>query len=96
MKDRVILHSDANNFFASVECIGKDRLKKLPVAVTGNPNKRNGIILAKNEIAKKLGVKTGEAIWQAKQKAPDIVCLPFPSDGESSHASSLLVGDNTA
>ena len=76
MKDRVILHSVANNFFASVECIGKDRLKKLPVAVTGNPNKRNGIILAKNEIAKKLGVKTGEAIWQAKQKAPDIVCLP--------------------
>ena len=76
MKDRVILHSDANNFFASVECIGKERLKKLPVAVTGNPNKRNGIILAKNEIAKKLGVKTGEAIWQAKQKAPDIVCLP--------------------
>lgn len=76
MKERVILHSDANNFFASVECIGNEKLKTKPVAVTGNPNKRNGIILAKNEIAKKLGIKTGEAIWQAKQKAKDLVCLP--------------------
>lgn len=76
MNDRIILHSDANNFFASVECIGNEKLKSKPVAVTGNPNKRNGIILAKNEIAKKLGVKTGEAIWQAKQKAKDLVCLP--------------------
>ena len=76
MNDRIILHSDANNFFASVECIGNEKLKSKPVAVTGNPNKRNGIILAKNEIAKKLGVKTGEAIWQAKQKAKDLICLP--------------------
>lgn len=76
MNDRIILHSDANNFFASVECIGNEKLKSKPVAVTGNPNKRNGIILAKNEIAKKLGVKTGEAIWQAKQKTKDLVCLP--------------------
>ena len=76
MNDRIILHSDANNFFASVECVGNEKLKSKPVAVTGNPNKRNGIILAKNEIAKKLGVKTGEAIWQAKQKAKDLICLP--------------------
>lgn len=76
MKERTILHVDANNFFASVECIGKDEWKKLPVAVTGNPNKRNGIILAKNEVAKKLGIKTGEAIWQAKQKAPNLITLP--------------------
>lgn len=74
--ERTILHSDVNNFFASVECADKEELKNKPVAVTGNPEKRNGIILAKNEIAKKQGVKTGEAIWQGKQKCPDLVCLP--------------------
>src|SRR5699024_4044523 len=67
--------SDANNFFASVECASNEKLRNLPVAVTGNPNKRNGIILAKNEMAKRLGVKTGEAIWQAQKKAPNLVCL---------------------
>ena len=75
MKERKILHSDVNNFFASVECVTRPELKGKPVAVTGNPEKRNGIILAKNEIAKSQGVKTGEAIWQAKQKCPDLVCL---------------------
>ena len=72
---KVILHSDANNFFASVECLKNEELRKCPVAVTGNPEKRNGIILAKNEIAKSFGVKTGEAIWEAKLKCPQLVCL---------------------
>ena len=56
IKERVILHSDVNNFFASVECSSKPELLSLPVAVSGNPQKRRGIILAKNEIAKKYGV----------------------------------------
>ena len=73
---KIILHSDVNNFFASVECATREDLKDKPVAVTGNPEKRNGIILAKNEIAKKFGVKTGEAIWEAKLKCQDLVCLP--------------------
>lgn len=73
---KTILHSDVNNFFASVECATRPELKDKPVAVTGNPEKRNGIILAKNEIAKKFGVKTGEAIWEAKLKCQDLVCLP--------------------
>ena len=73
---KTILHSDVNNFFASVECATREDLKDKPVAVTGNPEKRNGIILAKNEIAKKFGVKTGEAIWEAKLKCQDLVCLP--------------------
>lgn len=73
---KTILHSDVNNFFASVECATRPELKDKPVAVTGNPDKRNGIILAKNEIAKKFGVKTGEAIWEAKLKCQDLVCLP--------------------
>ena len=75
MKERVILHSDVNNFFASVECATKPELKNKPVAVTGNPEKRTGIILAKNEIAKKFGVKTGMSIFEAKQYCPELVCL---------------------
>ena len=75
LQERVILHCDANNFFASCECLDKPHLKNSPVAVSGNPKTRTGIILAKNEIAKKYGVCTGEAIWQAKQKCPDLVCL---------------------
>ena len=75
MKDKTILHSDVNNFFASVECSTNPDLYGKPVAVTGNPQKRTGIILAKNEIAKAQGVKTGEAIWQAKKKCPDLVTV---------------------
>ena len=75
MKDKIILHVDANSFYASVECARHPELKNLPVAVSGNPQKRNGIILAKNEIAKKCGVQTGEAIWQAKDKCPNLVCI---------------------
>ncbi len=73
--ERIILHCDLNNFFASVECLGKDEFKGKPVAVAGSVEKRHGIILAKNEIAKKFGIKTAEAIWQAQQKCPDLVLL---------------------
>lgn len=76
MKEQTILHSDVNNFFASVETFSQSELKDKPVAVTGNPKKRTGIILAKNEIAKKYGVATGQAIWEAKVLCPDLVCLP--------------------
>lgn len=75
MKERTILHIDVNNFFASVECAENPSLRSKPVAVTGNPEKRTGIILAKNDIAKKYGVKTGEAIWEAKQKCNDLITL---------------------
>ncbi len=76
IKNKVILHSDVNNFFASVECMNNPDLKNKPVAVTGNPLKRTGIILAKNEIAKKLGVSTGQTIGEAKALCPDLICLP--------------------
>lgn len=76
IKNRVILHSDVNNFFASVECANNPSLKNKPVAVTGNPQKRNGIILAKNEIAKKYGVKTCQVIIEAKALCPNLICLP--------------------
>ena len=71
-----ILHCDANNFYASVEIMLNPELKDKPVAVCGNPEKRHGIVLAKSELAKKAGVKTGEPIWQSKQKCPDIVFVP--------------------
>lgn len=74
--ERVILHCDLNNFFASVECLGREDLKGKPVAVGGSVEQRHGIILAKNEAAKRYGVKTAEAIWQAVQKCPALIVLP--------------------
>ena len=75
MKQRIILHCDVNNFFASVECALNPSLKDLPLAVTGEKSKRNGIVLAKNNIAKMYGVQTGDVIFKAKQKCPDLVCV---------------------
>lgn len=70
---RVILHSDCNGFFASVECLHNPDIREKPVAVCGSVDLRHGIVLAKNEIAKKYNIKTGEAIWQAKNKCPQLV-----------------------
>ena len=78
--DRIIFHCDLNAFYASVELLSYPHLRQLPVAVCGDPNSRHGIILAKNEPAKALGVKTAETIWQAKRKAPDLVLLPAHHD----------------
>lgn len=72
---KTILHCDMNNFFASVELLLNPALKNFPVAVAGNPVKRTGIILAKNYSAKAFGVKTGEAIWEAKKKCPTLICV---------------------
>lgn len=74
--DRVIFHCDCNSFYASVELLSHPELRNKPVAVCGDPASRHGIILAKNEPAKKFGVKTAETIWQAKKKCPDLVLLP--------------------
>ena len=74
--DRVILHCDCNNYFASVELLERPDLRELPVAVAGDPEGRHGIILAKNQLAKKYGVKTAETIWQAQRKCPGLILLP--------------------
>ena len=74
--DRTILHSDLNAFFASVETVLNPALAEVPMAVCGDPDKRHGIILAKNEKAKKFGVATAETIWAAKQKCPTLVLVP--------------------
>lgn len=76
MAERVILHCDLNSFFASVELLDKPTLRDMPVAVCGDPKSRHGIILAKNEPAKKMGVKTAETLWQAQKKCPALVLLP--------------------
>lgn len=76
MAERVILHCDLNSFFASVELLDKPTLRDVPVAVCGDPKSRHGIILAKNEPAKKMGVKTAETLWQARKKCPALVLLP--------------------
>ncbi len=73
--ERIILHSDLNNFFASVEAAKNPALKGKAFAVAGDPHKRHGIILAKSQEAKKMGVSTGEAIWQAKQKCPSLLLV---------------------
>jgi DNA polymerase-4 len=73
--ERVILHCDCNSFFASVEQSTNPALAFIPMAVAGDPTKRHGIILAKNEPAKAFGVKTAETIWKAKEKCPDLVCV---------------------
>ena len=73
---RIIIHSDLNNFFASVECLKQPWLSGVPMAVAGDKEKRHGIILAKNIHAAKCGVKTAEPIWSAKSKCPNLICVP--------------------
>jgi DNA polymerase IV len=73
---RNILHCDMNNFYASVECMLSPELKQYPVAVCGSVEERRGIVLAKNYKAKAFKVATGDAVWQAKQKCPDLVVVP--------------------
>lgn len=74
--DRVILHCDCNGFFASVECALNPDLKNVPMAVGGDQEARHGIILAKNELAKKYNIQTAETIYSAKKKCPNLVIVP--------------------
>lgn len=74
--DRVILHCDCNNFFASVESVLHPEFKTVPMAVAGDPSQRHGIILAKNELAKAAGVQTAEPVWQAQRKCPGLLLVP--------------------
>lgn len=87
--DRVILHCDMNGFFASVELLDYPHLRDVPMAVCGNSEHRHGIILAKNEIAKKYGVTTAETLWQARRKCPDLEIVP-PHHDKYVHYSRLI------
>lgn len=76
MPERVILHSDLNCFYASVEMMLHPSLRGKAVAVCGATEERHGIVLAKSEKAKKAGVKTGMVNWEAKQLCPDLIIVP--------------------
>ena len=71
-RERVILHSDLNNFFASVEIALNPSLAGKPLIVCGDPKERHGIVLAKNEEAKKFGIKTAETVYSTLKKCPDV------------------------
>jgi len=74
--DRTILHSDLNCFYASVEMMLDPSLRGKAVAVCGSTEDRHGIVLAKSELAKKAGVKTGMVNWEARQLCKDLVIVP--------------------
>lgn len=73
---RVILHSDMNAYYASVEAMLNPQLKGKAIAVCGATEDRHGIVLAKSELAKRAGVKTGMVNYEAKQLCPDIIMVP--------------------
>lgn len=75
-QERVILHSDLNNFFASVEIALNPALAGKPLIVCGDPKERHGIVLAKNEEAKKYGIKTAETVYSALKKCPNLERVP--------------------
>ncbi len=72
---RTILHSDLNSFYASVEMMLDPSLKGKAVAVCGSTEDRHGIVLAKSELAKKAGIRTGMVNWEAKQRCPELIIL---------------------
>lgn len=71
-RERIILYSDLNNFFASVEIARNPDLAGKPLIVCGDPKERHGIVLAKNEEAKKYGIKTAETVYSALRKCPNV------------------------
>ena len=73
---RAILHSDMNAFYASVEMMLDPKLRGKAVAVCGSTERRHGIVLAKSELAKRVGVKTDMVNWEARQKCPDLIVVP--------------------
>lgn len=76
ISQRVILHSDLNAFYASVECMLDPSLRGKPMAVCGSTHDRHGIVLAKSESAKRAGVITGQVTWQARQLCPGLITVP--------------------
>ena len=71
--NRVILHCDCNSFFASVEAALNPEYKNVPMAVCGSQEDRHGIVLAKNDLAKRYGIQTAETVYSAIKKCPELV-----------------------
>lgn len=95
--DRVILHVDCNKFYASVECAVRPEFANLPLAVSGNPDSRHGIILTANQAAAKFGVKSADTIWQAKRRCPELILIPpnFPLYTEYSNLFKSICAEYT-
>ena len=74
--DRIVLLCDCNNFFASCEMRENPALRDVPMAVAGDPERRTGVVVAKNELAKRFGVKTTDTVFAAQRKCPGIVFVP--------------------
>ena len=78
--ERVILHADMNCFYASCEMAYNPKLQGKPIAVCGDPERRNGIVLTASYPAKRMGVKTGMPLWEAQQHCRDIIFVPAHYD----------------
>lgn len=78
-----------NSFYASVELLSHPEFRDVPVAVCGDPEGRHGIILAKNEAAKKFGVVTAETLWQARKKCPELKFLKAHHDKYSQYSKKI-------
>ena len=74
--ERIIFHVDANSFYATVECLYRPELRGKAVSVCGDPEARHGIVLTSSMEAKRRGVRTGMAIWQARQFCPELITVP--------------------
>lgn len=94
---RSVLHCDLDNFFASVESVFNPEYKKVPMAVCGSVEDRHGIVLAKNPLAKKYGIKTAQPVWQAQKLCPELViCQPhYDRYVEFSHKARAIYEDYT-
>lgn len=95
--ESLILHCDLNSFFVSVACLDNPTIRNLPVAVCGSVEERHGIVLAKNAAAAACNIKTGEVIWQARQKCPELVTVPpnYNRYKDVSQAARSIYGDFT-
>lgn len=75
MKERVILHCDINHCYAQIEEMMAPELRNIAMAVGGHEESRHGIILAKNDLAKKYKIKTGESLREAYKKCPHLLIV---------------------
>lgn len=75
-QNRAILHSDLNAFYVSVEMMLDPKLRGKAVAVCGSTEERYGIVLAKSDLAKRAGVKTGMVNWEARQLCLGLIVVP--------------------
>ncbi len=87
--ERTILHCDCNSFFASVELLDHPHLRQVPVAVCGQPEEKRGVVLAKNDLAKAMGVITGESVYAALKKCPNLTLLQAHHAAYSAYSKKL-------